>query len=458
MNEPTRTWATWLNEQVPRPDRMRLFWATAWFFCLLLGYYQLRPLREAKGFARGSDEIPWLFLASFLAMLVAVPVYGWVVSRGGGLVLVRRIYRFFMINLLLFFAAMQVQDAEIAAWVGRVYFVWLSVFNQFVVSMMWSVFTDAYRTGQAKRFFGWISAGGTLGGIVGSVTAGFLSRHLPVSFVLLVGVVFLELCLVCGRRFLQAGMASTQRNVAQLDAAHGASDRGLGEAVSAANSADAADAATPTPGWTSGITSILSSPYLMGICLFLLAIKACATTVYCQQGDFIRAAGLTETQRFTLLANINTAVLVISLVVQLFGTAALLRRRSMAWVLAVFPAIYLVGFGLLATVPTLWVVVGLVVIHRAASYAVIAPAVEVLYTVIDRPTLYRVKGILDTAVIRGGDVIAAQVYGGLRLLEMGLPAIAGLFLPVAAVTCSVGWWVGQRQSHEKRSGAPANRT
>lgn len=125
---------TWRDHSFRPGEIQLLVWSTAWFFCLLGGYYQLRPLREAEAFARGSDEIPWLFLASFLAMLVASPIYASVANRGLGMRLVSRVYRFFELNLLVFFFAMQANDPNVAAWVGRFYFVWLSVFNLFVVS------------------------------------------------------------------------------------------------------------------------------------------------------------------------------------------------------------------------------------------------------------------------------------------------------------------------------------
>ncbi|MEM6776545.1 MAG: hypothetical protein AAF670_02740 [Planctomycetota bacterium] len=270
-NEASR-WSEWLAERLPASDRGQLGWAASWFFALLFGYYQLRPLREAKGFARGSEEIPILFLASFLVMLVAVPFYGWVASRGGGLRLIRRVYRFFEVNLLIFFALMQIDNESVAAWVGRAYFVWLSVFNQFVISMMWTAFAEAYRSKQAKRWFGLISAGGTLGGIIGSIVAGFISSRLDVSFVLLIGVLVLEWCLWCGSRFQQS---TTIRNQDALQ----------GPPQTESQSHHASDDTTnhdvePKPTarrriW-SGVVAIARTPYLLGIAGFLLAINACA--------------------------------------------------------------------------------------------------------------------------------------------------------------------------------------
>ncbi|MEM6776544.1 MAG: hypothetical protein AAF670_02735 [Planctomycetota bacterium] len=143
-----------------------------------------------------------------------------------------------------------------------------------------------------------------------------------------------------------------------------------------------------------------------------------------------------------------------TLAVQLFGTGALMRRWSMRWVLLIFPAIYVVGFGLLATMPSLHVVIGLVVIHRAASYAVIAPAVEVLFTVVDSQTLYRVKGIVDTVVIRGGDVISAQAYGALRAASISLTGIAWLFVPIAIISCLAGASLGSAQRRRQSRREP----
>ncbi|MEM6981172.1 MAG: translocase, partial [Planctomycetota bacterium] len=148
------------------------------------------------------------------------------------------------------------------------------------------------------------------------------------------------------------------------------------------------------------------------------------------------------------LADINTWVLGSTLVVQSFGTAALMRRLSMTWVLLLGPLIYLVGFILLAMYPSLSLVVVFVVVHRTASYALIAPAVEVLYTVVPKSDLFRIKGILDTVVIRGGDVMSAQLYGGLRMLSLSLPAIAWLFVPIAGGTCLIAAWSGRQQTKQ----------
>ena len=419
----------WLNNRLPAEDRRGVGWATAWFFCLLFGYYQLRPLREAKGFANGSDDLPWLFLGSFLVLLLAVPIYGAVVNRGRGIRLVRRVYGFFALNLLMFFFAMRFDDPGTAVWVGRVYFVWLSVFNLFVISLMWSVLADIFRSGQAKKYFGWVSAGGTLGGIAGSEVANWLSEMVDLSFVPLVSAGLLLVCQFCAGRF----MASMKQ----------AAPKTVGEETSRNP-----NATEPKPAKASiwaGVLAVFTSPYLAGIFAFLLAIQACGTMVYCQQGDFIREAGLDETARFEMLSRINSWVLACTLLVQLLGTAAIVQRLGLALVLAVFPALYLVGFGLLWWTPQLSVVVGMVIAHRAAAYAIISPAIQVLYTVIDKSVLYKVKSFLDTAVVRGGDLMSAQLFGLLRSGGTPLPTIALGFLPVAAFTCVVGFWVGRRQ-------------
>ncbi|KLU03985.1 transport facilitation [Rhodopirellula islandica] len=448
-----RTW----REQFFRPGEIQLLvWSTAWFFCLLGGYYQLRPLREAEAFARGSDEIPWLFLASFLAMLVASPIYASVANRGRGMRLVSRVYRFFELNLLVFFFAMQASDPHVAAWVGRFYFVWLSVFNLFVVSLMWSVFTDSYQSDQAKRLFGFISAGGTIGGIAGSAFASWLSQQVDVSYVLIAGIVALELCQQCGHFY-----AKTKSKQARVSAD---TDNGIPQETAAetpglasmenADSPNAGPAQAKTSMWV-GVRAVGKSPYLLGLCVFLLTLQACATTVYCEQADFIREAGLNKADRFALMSQINLWVLSLTLAIQLLGTAALLRRLGMAIVLGVFPMIYVIGFAGLAFWPSLHWIVALVVVHRAASYSVFAPGIQVLYTVVDRRTLYQAKGFLDTAVVRGGDVMSAQLFGLLRFSGLSLTAIAAGFLPLAVLTGWLGMRTGRQQAEMQRRGRPA---
>lgn len=60
-----------------RPGEIRaLGWSFTYFFCLLAGYYVLRPLRDEMGVAGGVRNLQWLFTATFFTMLAAVPLYG----------------------------------------------------------------------------------------------------------------------------------------------------------------------------------------------------------------------------------------------------------------------------------------------------------------------------------------------------------------------------------------------
>jgi AAA family ATP:ADP antiporter len=397
-----------------------------YFFLLLASYYILRPLRDEMGIAGGLAQLPWVFTGTFLAMLAAVPLFGFITTRLPRRRFLPLVYGFFIFNLLLFYGAFQVETWH--AVTARVFFVWVSVFNLFVISVFWSFMVDLFESGQGKRLFGLIAAGGTAGAITGPLLTALLVAPvgpvnlLPLSALLLTGTV---LCIV------QLGRWADR----ELVAASPQSNEPLGGSILA------------------GLTLIVRSPYLLGIALFMLLFTTLATFVYFEQANIVAQSFTDSAGRTRFFALLDLAVNALTVLTQLLVTSRLLTRLGTAGSLALLPVLSGLGFMLLALTPVLAVLAGFQVLRRAGEYAITRPARELLYTVVDRETKYKAKNALDTVVYRGGDALAGWLFTGLKALGAGLTLIAVIAVPLALVWAVVAYWLGHRQaalSHPER--------
>ncbi len=197
----------WLERAVPatHEERAAALWSFAYFFTLLAGYYVLRPLRDQMGIAGGVRNLPWLFTATFVTLIVAQPLYGALVARLPRARFIPVVYHFFAANLVLFWLLLTFDVASV--FVARVFFVWVSVFNLFVVAVFWSVMADLFTSEQGKRLFGFIGAGGTAGALLGPVITIGLSVPLGPTNLLIAAIVFLELAVYCSYRLERTASA-----------------------------------------------------------------------------------------------------------------------------------------------------------------------------------------------------------------------------------------------------------
>ncbi|MGD1038587.1 MAG: MFS transporter, partial [Roseiarcus sp.] len=225
-----------------------VLWSFLYFFTLLSAYYVLRPLRDNAGITGGVGNLPWLFTATFVTMLVAVPVYGFVVARLPRRRFIPLVYVFFVANIALFWLLLTLQIDQ--PLVARVFFVWLSVFNVFVVSVFWSYLADLFRSDQGKRLYGFIAAGGSIGAIAGPALTKWLIDPLgPVN-----------LFLVAALLLLGAVFSAMQLERASMS---------FGQAR-----ADAAITRKPMGGGSlAGVIEILRSRYLSGIALWVILLS-----------------------------------------------------------------------------------------------------------------------------------------------------------------------------------------
>lgn len=398
-----------------------VFWSFSYFFALLCSYYIVRPLRDEMGVASGVENLQWLFTGTFVAMLAAIPLFGWVSSRYPRQRFVPLVYYFFIANLLLFFFLFRSDLTH--AYVARAFFIWVSVFNLFVVSVFWSFMADLFNNVQARRLFGLIAAGGSAGALTGPLLTSALALPLGPTNLLPVSALFLAWALLCVHRLI-----AWQRRQAGVDITRPGEEQPLGGSVLA------------------GVRLVLRSPYLLGICLLMLLFTTLATFLYFQQAHIIRDSFGDPAQRTTVFAAIDLAVNALTILIQVLLTGRLVKWLGLGWTLALVPLLLAAGFLVLGFAPVLAVLVVVQVTRRAGNYAIMRPAREMLYVVLGREEKYKAKNVIDTVVYRGGDVASAWLYTGLRGLGLGLSAIAWLAVPLAGLWAWTAYRLGRRQT------------
>ncbi|HEX9811911.1 MAG TPA: MFS transporter [Burkholderiales bacterium] len=395
-----------------------------YFFCLLCGYYILRPLREEMGIAGGVANLHWVFTATFLAMLAVVPLFGWITRRFARATFLPLVYLFFVVNLLLFFGVFQIDAAR--AWTARVFFVWLSVFNLFVISVFWSVMVDSYTNEQGRRLFGFIAAGGSIGAILGPLLTSTLAVPLGPINLLLVSAAFLIVALVCVVTLLRMRGPSRRESDAEP----------LGGGV------------------FDGITVLARSRYLLGVALFIVGLTIVATFVYFEQAHIVAQSFGDSGSRTRFFARIDLAVNVVAVSVQMFGTGRIMRKVGLTVVLAAMPLVAAGGLALLAAAPLLGVLAGFQILRRAGDYALTRPARELLFTVVTPIEKYRVKNVIDTLIYRAGDAIGAWVFAALSAIGLGLSGVASVGVAIAILWLALAVWLGRTE--ERRAAGKVN--
>jgi AAA family ATP:ADP antiporter len=373
---------------VVEPQELQaLLAAFAMLFCLFGCYTMLRPVRETMGIDSGVANLPSLFWGTFGVMLAVQPVYGWLTSRLRRTVFLPWVYLFFTVNILLFYLWFRVSSDHV--WIARTYFVWVSVFNLFVVAVFWSLMADVFTREQAGRMFGFIAAGASTGGLVGPFIAGRLARPLgtinllPISAVLLASsLIFMSLLIRWHRRF-----GTTARGAE--------ADRPLGGTMLAA------------------FRQVARSRYLLGIAVFVLLITWVSTFLYLEQQALVAKILATRDDRTRFFSNVDFWVQALSLFGQLVLFGRLSRWVGFRVMFASVPLLMTAGYALYALVPTFTVVVAVFIVRRVGEYAIVRPCRDTLYTVVSREEKYKAKSLIDTFIYRGGDATSGSLYKAL---------------------------------------------
>ena len=403
-----------------------LFWSFSYFFSLLCSYYIIRPMRDEMGILGGVENLQWLFTGTLLVMTAVIPLFGWISSRFPRRQFLPYIYLFFIAMLLLFYSLMGGQ--VLSKYVARAFFIWVSVFNLFVVSVFWSFMADLYSNAQARRLFGFIAAGGTVGALTGPAVTAILVQPLGARNLLLVSAFFLLWAIVCIARLSAWSTSALNANI-----------------VKKYKDPEAQEEERISGGIWAGITMVIRSPYLIGIALLILLYTTLSTFLYLMQAQIIRDAFVDSAERTAVFASIDFAVNASTLILQIFLTGRLIKWFGLAVVLAIIPALLAIGFSFLGIAPVLSVLLLVQIIRRAGNYAVMKPAREMLFVVLSREEKYKAKNVIDTVVYRAGDAVSAWVYAGMRSLGLSLSAIALVAVPLALFWAFVAFSLGRKQ-------------
>lgn len=412
--------------------------AFATLFCLFTGYAILRPVRDSLGVAIGTRQLGNLFGWTFVGMLAAMPIFGWLASRFARRVFLPAIYGFFILNLVGFYVLLSRTPHHILG--ARLFFIWVSVVNLFIISAFWSLMVDLHNSEQSRRLFGFIAAGGSAGSIVGPALTALLVKRVGNAELLLLSAGFWIIAVALVFDLLQR----TTRTASSI----------------AAGAPDAPGSAPPPPpedrplggNPLAGIFLIGRSPYLLGISVFILLLSAATTLLYLQQAALLAHDVPDPTDRTRLLAALDTTVNILSLLLQLLVVGRLTVRLGVAGVLAAVPACLVLGFLVLALAPALSVLIGVMLVRRVGEYGLLRPSREVLFTSVDRPTKYKAKSFIDTVIYRGADWVNAKLHELLVALGLSTSGIALGGAGVAAVWAVVGYLLGRRHQASTDSG------
>jgi AAA family ATP:ADP antiporter len=424
----------------------------AYFFCLLCSYYLLRPLRDAMGLVGGIGKLPWLFTATFVSMLVLVPVFGAIASRWPPRRFVPYVYRFFAVNIVGFGVLFATGVQEIH--VSRVFFVWISVFNLFVVGIFWSVLADHFKNEQGRRLFGFIAAGGTAGALAGPALAASLVVKFGVAMLTVIAALLLELAVQCFRRLADATANQIQAGESESQAAPVASSA----LPPPRNSLTQQHDTRIGGGIFSGITLIVRDRYLLGIVLYMLLHTFASTFLYFEQGRIVAATLSDTVSRTRLFAVVDLAVSCLTIVLQVFVTGRFIRRFGVSAALILLPAAGLLAFAGIAAWPALFMLVAAQGIRRSVDYAIARPAREILFTVVSREAKYKAKSVIETVVYRGGDAVSGWIFAGLTAIGIGFSGVAIISAPLTAIWIGLAIWLGRRQEKQARQDDSAYRT
>jgi AAA family ATP:ADP antiporter len=417
------------------------------FFCVLCGYYFLRPVRDAMGVSRGMSELRWLFLVTSIASLILVLAFGGVVARTNRRRFIPLAYAF-VIACLVLFAGLLIadgvagggligSDAEtiVARVIGYTFFVWLSAINLFVTSVFWAFMVDIFDVDQGKRMFAFIAIGGTFGALCGGWATTTVSRmtdsvYLPAGLMLTGAALFAAAILV---------MRALDRLALRSEHSR------LGKGAPAPETGEVGQDQAMGGSFIDGAKAVLTSPYLLGIGAYIVLMAVANTMIYFTQANVILDGADSFSQRVAGFAQFDMLAQVATLLAQVFVTTHLIKRIGVGWTLAILPLVTLAGFAALSV----WTVYGVMAVfqalHRAIRYAISRPARETLFSVVTPDEKYKAKTVVDVFVYRGGDVAGVGVDSAFAALGLTIGGVAVATLPLAGVWVAVSIALGRAQ-------------
>jgi len=409
--------------------------AMALFFCMFAGYFMVRPVRETVGTILGRETVANLYLATFIGALVIVPIYGWLVGRVRRSVLLPGVYGFIALALGLVGAAFL--TGQPGRDLGMFFYVFISILNLFFVSVFWSFLLELFHSGQAKRLFGIIAAGGTAGALAGPLLTDTIVTHVGNGVVLLLGAAMFVAAILCQRHLIviwrQEPLSPTPGDTTTPGTSGMRGERPIGGNPFA------------------GFTRVFTSPYLLGIAAFVFLLASVSTFLYFEQLRLVAISYPDVAERTRIFARLDWIVQGLTIIGQIFITGRIASRLGLMVLLTIVPVLMVFGFLILAAFGTFPVLAAVFVVRRAGEYAFVRPGREMLFSRLDTETKYKAKNLIDVPIYRAADAITAQFQKLFESLGLTAMVVALIGTVVAALWAVTGWWLGKR--HDKASDA-----
>jgi len=409
------------------------FTAFSYFFVLMTSYFILRPLRDTMGTVYGIAHLQELFTGTFLLSLIVAPLFAGLASRIRLASFLPWVYGFIAITLIVFYFLFR--GAVHDRWIAAAFYVWVSTFNLLTISVFWSLMADIFSSDQAKRLFGFIAAGGTIGTIAAPAFTLLFVDALGTNRMLLISAAGFVITAL----LVRVMEAQKRRLVAVSESVHRTSlDHRLG-----GNPFD-------------GFVLLFRSRYLLMIALFLLLMTWISTVIYFQLGDLISKDFVSRAARTRAYASIDLATNSIAVLIQLFGTGRFIKRFGVTTGLLLNPIIMVVAFVAVAFSPALMVLASIQVVRRFAEYAIAKPSRDMLFTAVDQQAKYKAKNVIDTVVYRFGDLTSSWLSAA--VLPYGVAGLAIFGIAISAAWFPIAYLLGRQYERAQASSLDAART
>ena len=394
------------------------------FFCVMAGFFSIRPVRDTVGSMMSRESLANLWMLVWAVSLAVIPLYGWLVSRFRRSVFLPWTYAFVVASLI--FVGISLRDGRPSVLVGQFFWVFISVLNLFIISVFWSFLLELFRSDQTKRLFGIIAAGGTAGALAGPLFTDFTVEMTGNSGVLFIAAGLFTGAIVCQRALLAIWRGSDN----PAAPAPGAPVDGREKAIGGNPFA--------------GVSIVARSPYLLGIAMFVVLLSTASTFLYFEQLRLVEIVYPEPAARTRVFARLEWIVQSLTIVSQIFLTGRIASRLGLVVLLSMVPMAMIVGYGALAIWNTFPVLAVVFVARRFGEFAFVRPGREMLFGPLDRATKYKAKNLIDVPVYRGADALSAQVLKGVEGMGFGPQTIALMGVGTAILWAINGWWVGRR--------------
>ena len=400
-------------------------------FALMLAYNIMKPVRDAMPPDWSDAALAWLWTYNFFFSIVAVSLYGFAVSRVRLKYLIPGVYSFFALSFVLFYiGASSLTNTE---FIDKAFYLWISLFSLFHISVFWSLMSDLFSKQQAPRLFAFIASGASIGTIAGSIATLWLAKIVgTLNLMLIAAIILVAIVPLVGVLYR---LKATR--VLPSESAETAEDAGNDTVVSGNPFA--------------GFREFVRNPFLLGIALFIFLYTTIGSFVYFEIKNL--TVDIDRDARTQLWAGINLTVNVIAIAVAMFATGRIATRFGIAKTLAIVPIVVAIGFLAVFANPMLAVVIASWVVLKGGNYSITRPAREMLYTLVSREDRFKAKPVIDIVVYRGGDTLAGWAFAGLTAgLGIGLGGVAAVGAIVAVAWAAVGVYLGR--TYDRTTVAP----